>query len=333
MLLLVVAQVDGSPGAVASARAGEWSTAVPVSTAHGSSSTPDPAPPPSTQLAAATNPSEPAVRPPTPSEGVDDGAVDDGVTATELTVVDDLRSRAFSVTVYSPSGPANATFPLVVFAHGFGASAATYATLERQLAASGFVVAAPDFPYTSNASGNSLDRDDVVNQAGDISVLIDRLVDPASTPDSLLGRIATATPVGVIGHSDGGITVAAVAYNASVHDPRIGAAVVLSGAEIMYPGRWFGTSSPPLLAIHGDADELNPYAASQQLYADATGPKMLVTVLGGSHLGPFTTAPSEPAVAALAADFLHAQLQHDAHAGERLDGDANAEDLVLAAWD
>jgi hypothetical protein len=35
-------------------------------------------------------------------------------------------------------------FPLVVFAHGFDVSADTYATLETQLAAAGFVVAAPE---------------------------------------------------------------------------------------------------------------------------------------------------------------------------------------------
>ena len=85
----------------------------------------------------------------------------------------------------------------------------------------------------------------------------------------------------------------------------------------MYDGPWFTTASPPLLAIHGDADDVNPYWASEQLFADATGPKWLVTVLGGSHLGPFTTGSVEPTVATLIADFLHAQLQHDAAAGTR----------------
>ena len=137
-------------------------------------------------------------------------------------------------------------------------------------------------------------------------------------------------PVGVIGHSDGGITAAAVAYNAGVADHRVGAAVILSGAEIMYDGPWFTTASPPLLAIHGDADAVNPYWASEQLFADATGPRWLVTVRGGGHLGPFTTGSVEPAVAALIADFLHAQLQGDAGAAARIDGDANADGLALA---
>ena len=148
--------------------------------------------------------------------------------------------------------------------------------MEAQLAAAGFVVAAPDFPFTS-ANSEWLDRGDVVNQAADVSALITQLTEPTTVPAALRGVIA-AGPVGVIGHSDGGITAAAVAYNASVADARVGAAVILSGAEIMYGGPWFTTASPPLLAIHGDADEVNPYWASEQLFADATGPRWLVTV-------------------------------------------------------
>ena len=115
-------------------------------------------------------------------------------------------------------------------------------------------------PTSRSPSANSewLDRGDVVNQAADISALITELTEPTTVPAALRGMIAPG-PVGVIGHSDGGITAAAVAYNSSVADHRVGAAVILSGAEIMYDGPWFTTASPPLLAIHGDADEVNPY--------------------------------------------------------------------------
>ena len=92
--------------------------------------------------------------------------------------------------------------------------------MEEQLAASGFVVAAPDFPFTS-ANSEWLDRGDVVNQAADVSALITQLTDPTTVPDALRGVIAPG-PVGVVGHSDGGITAAAVAYNSSVADPACG---------------------------------------------------------------------------------------------------------------
>ena len=114
-------------------------------------------------------------------------------------------------------------------------------------------------------------------------------------------------------------------------DPRIGAAVILSGAEARYPGSWFTTASSPLLAIHGDSDEVNPYSSSEQLYDDATDTRYLVTVLGGSHLGPFTDGAARPAVSTLLADFLRAELSGDTAAAAAITGDANASGLLALA--
>jgi fermentation-respiration switch protein FrsA (DUF1100 family) len=252
-------------------------------------------------------------------------------------------SRTISVTIRYPvpgvSGAAEAkdataaagVYPLVVFAHGFDVSAATYAAMENQLAAAGFVVAAPDFPLTSSALGEAVDESDVSNQAADVSFVITEMLDAATVPAVLAGSVSSG-PVGVVGHSDGGVTAAAVAYNSTAADPRIGAAVVLSGAEARYDGTWFTTQSPPLLAIHGTADEVNPLESSEQLYDDAAGSKMLVTVDGGSHLGPFTTDPVEPTVGRLVGDFLRAHLDDDPSASGRLGSDANvAGDLTLIA--
>jgi pimeloyl-ACP methyl ester carboxylesterase len=274
-------------------------------------------------LALPPSPSGATAATPPAAAPADENPQPPAVNVIEVTATDGARS--FPVTVWYPTAPGR--YPLVVLAHGFGASASTYEDMEAQLAAAGFVVAAPDFPFTSSRS-QWLDRGDVVNQAGDVSALITQLLDPATAPEALRGTIAQG-PVGVIGHSDGGITAAAVSYNSSVADPRVGAAVILSGAEIMYGGPWFTTASPPLLAIHGDADGVNPYWSSEQLFADATGPRWLVAVRGGGHEGPFTNGSVEPEVAALIADFLHAQLQLDAAAAARIDGDANADGLAL----
>jgi fermentation-respiration switch protein FrsA (DUF1100 family) len=211
-------------------------------------------------------------------------------------------------------------YPLVVFAHGFDSSAATYATLEHQLASAGFVVVAPDFPLTSSIYPGAPIEDDVSNQAADVSFVITTMLDPTRSPGQLSSVIAPGA-VGVVGHSDGGVTAAAVAYNSTVADSRIGAAVILSGAEARYDGSWFTTQSPPLLAVHGTDDEINPYADSTQLVADATGTKYLATVVGGSHLGPFTTDASEPDVARLAGDFLLASLEGDTQAQGRITTD------------
>jgi dienelactone hydrolase len=219
-------------------------------------------------------------------------------------------------------------FPIVIFIHGFDTSADTYAAMEHDLASAGFIVAAPEFPYTSSASAAGLNEDDVVNQAADVSFVIDSLT--TAPPAVLTGHVAS-TKVGVVGHSDGAVTALGVADNSCCADPRIGAAVPLSGAEARFGGTWFPPGSPPLLAIHGTDDQVNAFASSQQVFADAPAPKYLVAVTGGSHLGPFTTDPVRPSVSDLVSDFLRAELTGDAQAASRIPGDASSGGLQLAA--
>ena len=242
-------------------------------------------------------------------------------------------SRTLAVTISYPTTVSQTQFPLVVFVHGYDVDAATYQDLEQEIAEEGFVVAAPDFPLSSSALDGIAERD-IVDQAGDVSFVITSLLDESTRPSSLVGLIAD-TKVGVIGHSDGAVTAAGVAFNDAAADPRIGAAVTLSGAEAFFPGSWF-TGSPTdepaaLLAVHGTADETNPFAASQTLFDDATGPKWLVAVTGGAHLEPFTSDPVRARVAALAATFFHAELQGNADAFEDIGDAANAPGLALVA--
>jgi fermentation-respiration switch protein FrsA (DUF1100 family) len=230
----------------------------------------------------------------------------------------------------APDAPAaRGSYPLVVFAHGYDVSAATYATLEQEIAADGFVVAAPDFPLSSSAVDGPAERDPV-EQAVDVSFVIQTLTTASTVPATLAGVIAP-TKAGVIGQSDGGVTAAGVAYDDAYADPDVGAAVVLTGAEAFFPGGWFGVQSPPLLAVHGDADEVNPYGASEQLFDDASGPKWLVTAVGGDHLGPSTSAPWVQPVGALVGDFFSAELGGNTAAVSRIGGDANVPGVLALA--
>jgi pimeloyl-ACP methyl ester carboxylesterase len=197
--------------------------------------------------------------------------------------------------------------------------------MDREIAAAGFIVAAPSFPHTSSDS-DSLNRSDVVNQPADLAFILDQLT--TAPPATLAGHVAP-TKVGVIGHSDGGVTAAGIAFNSCCVDPRVGAAAVLSGAELFFGGSWFPPGSPPLLAVHGASDEVNPFGASQRLFDDAPGPKYLVRAPGG-HIPPFTTDPVvRPAVSTLVADFLLAELDGDAQARQRVPTDADAGGLQL----
>jgi fermentation-respiration switch protein FrsA (DUF1100 family) len=135
----------------------------------------------------------------------------------------------------------------------------------------------------------------------------------------------------VVGHSDGGNTVARAASNSCCFTSRIGAAVVLAGDEGTSGGAWGVAGSPPMLFLQGTADTINPWSLSQQLYDDATAPKTIVAIDGAEHLAPFTSGSQRPAVVALAAAFLRAHLTHDAASLARVDDLANRDGLRVVA--
>ena len=210
---------------------------------------------------------------------------------------------------------------LVVFAHGFALTDQTYPRFLHDLAASGFVVADPEFPLSSSALPGPA-SDDVVEQARDLGFVADRVLDRATRPAPLL-PVVFGDKLGVIGHSDGGVTAVGFAANSCCADPRVGAAVILSGAIARFPGGWFTTAAPPVLVLHGDADEVNPLSSSQGVYIAARAPKLFAVVRGGSHIGAFEDDSSRPAVVAFVADFLSAYVLGDAAAASRLVSDAD----------
>ena len=225
---------------------------------------------------------------------------------------------------------ASGAFPLVVFAHGFDISAAAYDDFTRDLASQGFVVAAPDFPLSSTSPPGPVTQADIDNQARDVSFLVTSLgADGAALPAAVRGHLAT-TEAGVVGHSDGGATVARAASNSCCFDGRIGAAVILSGDEGQSGGAWAVPGSPPMLLLQGTADAINPWVLSQRLYDDAAAPKWLVAINGADHLTPYTTGPQRGAIVALVADFLRARLQDPSRLSAAQDA-ANRDGLSLVA--
>jgi dienelactone hydrolase len=230
-------------------------------------------------------------------------------------------------------GPvARGRFPLVVFAHGFNAWAAIYEALLHDFAQAGFVVVAPEFPLSSGALPGPARRDDIENQAADMSFLITAF-QAGDVPSIVKGHVAQGK-VGVAGHSDGGRTVAALAGSSCCSDPRIGAAAVLTGDEQGGTGTWFDDPSPAMMFVHGTQDATNPYGASLTLYADARPPKYLVAIVGGGHHEPFTTGEQEPYISAVVADFFHAYLEDDDDALRSIAGDAERDGVLeLAAWE
>jgi predicted dienelactone hydrolase len=213
------------------------------------------------------------------------------------------------------AAPAPGPFPLIVFAHGFDVGPGTYTHLLRTWAAAGYVVAAPVFPLTNARAPGGADESDVVNQPADVSFVITQLLEAGATPGPLQGLIDPAR-VAVAGHSDGAETALAVAYARRFRDPRVRAAVVLSGAEMSGIGGYaFAPGGPALLAVQGTRDTFNAPRYTYAYFRAAMRPKYLLRLLGAGHLPPYTTEAARLAVVErVTLAFLDAYLKGSASA-------------------
>jgi len=233
-----------------------------------------------------------------------------------------------------PSGPAveNAApirmrkthrFPLIVFSHGFGADGGPEyeELLLKWLVRRGYVVGAPTFPLTSGGAPGGPVLDDYVDQPGDVSFVLTRLVRVARN-DRSLRKTIDRHQIGAAGHSLGASTTLGVATNSCCRDRRIDAAVSMSGIERPFPdGDFFATATPPLMLVHGDADRTEPYAGSVTIYHQAPAPKVFLTLLGGEHI-PFESPWLQPMVRSIT-DFLDGFLKHRRKALRRLTAHGN----------
>lgn len=246
------------------------------------------------------------------------------VAETTLPLVDNSRiavvdghvgPRQLPTMVWYPTGLASGDErPLVVFASGYLQCPEQYEPLLTSWAAQGFVVAAPTFPLTNCAVPGGAEEGDILNQPADMSFVISQLLAASATSDpgagSLTGRIDPHR-VAVAGQSDGGDTVAALAFDTCCMGTPVQAAMILSGAELpSFGGDYFPAGSPPMLVVQGTADTVNVPEDSLALYDnDTAGPKALVLLDGADHLGPYEGAnPTEAVVAQVTTDFLNEYL-------------------------
>ena len=186
----------------------------------------------------------------------------------------------------APPDRAAGPFPLIVFAHGFAVTPATYFRLLRAWARAGYVVAAPVFPLENAHAPGGPNESDLVNQPRDMSVVISRMLATDANHHALLHGMLTPRRIAVSGQSDGGVTALAVAYDRLDLDSRVRAAVILSGAQI--PGGGVLQPGPPLLATQGTADSVNAPRNTDALFGAAGRPKYLLRLVGAGHLAPYT---------------------------------------------
>ncbi len=306
-------------------------------------------PPSSEGRAATATPSEPvatsstvstvSTTQPLPPLGV---AGSYAVGATSLSIVEPgttgTAGRSLPTTVFYPVGGVttggdtgaqpdrtHSPYPLLVFSQGYDLSVQAYAALLTDWASAGFVVAAPTYPHTDPSDRGALDENDITNHPADLRDVITTLLDAAQGSGALLSGLIDTNEIGVVGHSDGADVTLAVAADTCCQDPRVKAAVILSGAELAsFGGRYVFSGGVPLLVAQGSADTINLPACSAQIYNAAENPKYYLDLLGASHEPPYADpGPDQQIVAKVTTDFFDAELAGQASARGAMATDGN----------
>ena len=194
-------------------------------------------------------------------------------------------SRRLEGMVWHPASSEGAPFPLIVYSHGFTSTYDGGAYLAEQLASQGYVVIAVNYPLTHFAAPGGPNPKDVVNQPGDISFMIDTLLEQSQSPDHALTGLVDGSRIGVTGISLGGMTTTLVSFHPEMRDPRIGAALSIAGPTAIFTDKFFSFASVPFLMLAGDIDALVPYPSNAAPVTDKVANSQLVTIAGASHTG------------------------------------------------
>ena len=204
------------------------------------------------------------------------------VASTDVVFDDQARGRRLASTLWWPAD-APGSAPLVVEAHGFLANRGGLAYVARHLAARGYVVIAATHPHTTLFARGGRDLADVVRQPGDVSFLIDRLLQR----DVHLPPIPPIDPprIAVMGHSLGGLTATLTAFHPRLRDSRIAAAISIAGPMAMLQPSFFRTAPVPFLMIAGSADVIVDYRRNAFVALDRVSDGPLVSIAGASHAG------------------------------------------------
>lgn len=279
------------------------------------------------------------------------------VATTTLTFVDTSRqtpawdgmpakpSRTLVTTVWFPAtGSGSGPYPLIVFAHGLGGDPQEYEQLLHGWAAAGYVVAAPLFPLSNADTPGGPDGGDIGNQPGDMSFVIDQVLDASKAADDPLSGLVDPDEIGAAGHSNGAITTLGLVADSCCRDARVKAAVVMAGTtEGLGRGRYDLAQAPPLFIVQDVHDGLIPYSDAVAVYNAARGPKALLALSWDSpsdtsgataHMAASgVVGPTSTAVVQSTTAFFDAFLKHRHGALQAVTADGRSSLTTLhTAW-
>lgn len=139
-------------------------------------------------------------------------------TGLEITVPTVVYGRALQdATVDATAAP----YPLVIFSHGFAASAPWYATLVEHYASYGFIVLAPDHTEHFDSEWSEIWRSSI-DRPRDIKQVLDFAEQMTAAGSEMAGQL-DMQHVAVVGHSYGGytaLTMAGAQYDLAAFNAR-----------------------------------------------------------------------------------------------------------------
>ncbi len=178
----------------------------------------------------------------------------------------------------------------MVFSPGYGSIPEDYQSVLEQWASAGYVIAAVNFPLSSEYAPGGTTLIDVANQPGDVAFVIEKLISLDQTHGNPVTNLLDTSRVAVAGHSLGGVTTLALTANTCCRSlgTLIKAAVVLSAYDYQFEGSgsYFPTSGyhPPTLEVSGTADTTSPLAETESTYSQTLPPKYQALMLGAPHV-------------------------------------------------
>ncbi|MEX2132050.1 MAG: hypothetical protein WD772_11245 [Pseudohongiellaceae bacterium] len=193
--------------------------------------------------------------------------------------------RTLPTTIWYPvnfAGP----YPLIIHSHGFVSSRTEMVYVLEQLASYGYVVVAADFPLTNGAAPGGPNVNDVSNQPGDVSFLIDQVLSLSGNDKPFTGEI-DGERIGIMGLSLGGFTTSLTTYHPRLREPRVRAAISIAGPSANLTERFYEQSGVeiPFLMIAGTSDLLIPYDYNAAIIPERVRNAALLTIAQGNHIG------------------------------------------------
>jgi len=171
-----------------------------------------------------------------------------------------LPGVGFTAAAEHEVGIAKGSHPLVLWSHGRTGTRSSYALLCEAIAASGFVVIAPDHAGDALADWllgtNVDDGTNEVNRVADARFVLDTVFDPRG-PLATVGAHIAAGRVAAAGHSYGGFTAFTLAGGAEP-DPRVRAVAGLQAFTRSIPKQVFERVEIPALLVTGSKDATTP---------------------------------------------------------------------------